>query len=52
MCIPGTILGAFVSDMMTPVTFQILFAFVLIASAVYIFIKRAIDEKPYNKTAI
>ena len=52
MCIPGTILGAFVSDMMTPVTFQILFAFVLIASAVYIFIKRAIDEKPYNKTAL
>tara|TARA_B100000674_G_scaffold22618_1_gene15836 strand:- start:2416 stop:3171 length:756 start_codon:yes stop_codon:yes gene_type:complete len=52
MCIPGTILGAFVSDIMTPVAFQILFAFVLIASAVYIFLKRAIDEKPYNKTAI
>ena len=52
MCIPGTILGAFVSDIMTPVAFQILFAFVLIASAVYIFLKRAIDEKPYNKTVI
>ena len=52
MCIPGTIIGAFVSDVMTPSAFQILFAFVLIASAVYIFVKRAVDEKPYNKTAI
>ena len=33
MCIPGTVLGAFVSDVMTPVAFQILFALVLIASA-------------------
>ena len=52
MCIPGTILGAFISDIMTPSIFQILFAFVLVASAVYIFIKRAVDEKPYNKTAL
>ncbi|MDC0142431.1 TSUP family transporter [Candidatus Nitrosopelagicus sp.] len=52
MCIPGTVLGAFVSDVMTPVIFQILFAFVLIASAIYIFVKRAVDEKPYNKTAL
>ena len=52
MCIPGTVLGAFVSDVVTPVAFQILFAFVLIASAVYIFVKRAVDEKPYNKTAL
>ena len=52
MCIPGTVLGAFVSDVMTPTAFQILFAFVLIASAVYIFLKRAVDEKPYNKTAL
>ena len=52
MCIPGTILGAFISDVMTPSIFQILFAFVLISSAVYIFIKRAVDEKPYNKTVL
>ena len=52
MCIPGTILGAFVSDVMTPASFQILFAFVLITSAVYIFVKRAVDEKPYNRTAL
>ena len=52
MCITGTVLGAFVSDVVTPVAFQILFAFVLIASAVYIFVKRAVDEKPYNKTAL
>ena len=52
MCIPGTILGAFISDVMTPSIFQILFAFILIASAIYIFIKRAVDEKPYNKAAL
>ena len=52
MCIPGTILGAFVSDVMTPVAFQILFAFVLIASAVYIFVKRAVDGKSYNRTTL
>ena len=52
MCIPGTILGAFVSDTMTPVVFQILFAFVLIASAVYIFVKRTVDEKPYSRTTL
>ena len=32
MCIPGTILGAFVSDGMTPVVFQILFALILVSS--------------------
>ena len=48
MCIPGTILGAFVSDIMTPVVFQILFALILVSSAVYIFVKRKITEKPYN----
>ena len=52
MCIPGTVLGALVSDVMTPVAFQILFALVLIASAVYIFVKRAVDEKSYNQTAL
>ena len=52
MCIPGTILGAFISDVMTPVAFQILFAFVLISSAIYIFVKRTVDEKPYNRTAL
>ena len=52
MCVPGTILGAFISDVMTPVAFQILFAFVLISSAIYIFVKRAVDEKPYNRTAL
>ena len=52
MCIPGTVLGAFVSDVMTPVAFQILFAFVLIASAVYIFIKRTLDGATYNRTTL
>ena len=48
MCIPGTVLGAFISDVMTPVVFQILFALILVSSAVYIFVKRKITEKPYN----
>ena len=48
MCIPGRVLGAFVSDGVTPVIFQILFALVLISSAVYIFLKRKLSEKPYN----
>ena len=48
ICIPGTILGAFVSDIMTPAIFQITFAVILVSSAVYIFIKRKISEKPYN----
>ena len=45
---PGTILGAFMSDVVTPVIFQILFALVLVSSAVYIFLKRKLSEKPYN----
>jgi len=48
MCVPGTILGAFISDGVTPIIFQILFALVLVSSAVYIFVKRKISEKPYN----
>ena len=48
MCIPGTILGAFVSDIMTPAIFQIIFAVILISSAVYIIVKRKMSEKPYN----
>jgi len=48
MCIPGTVLGAFVSDGVTPVIFQVLFALVLVSSAVYIFVKRKLSEKPYN----
>ena len=52
MCIPGTILGAFVSDIVTPVIFQVLFAMILISSAVYIFVKRKMSEKSYNLTNI
>ena len=48
MCIPGTVLGAFVSDGVTPVIFQVLFALVLVSSSVYIFVKRKLSEKPYN----
>ena len=45
MCIPGTVLGAFISDVMTPIIFQILFALVLVSSAVYIFIKRKMSDR-------
>ena len=48
MAVPGTILGAFVSSEISPDIFKILFAFVLISSASYIFLKRKIEEKPID----
>ncbi len=43
--IPGTILGAIVSTDVAPDIFKILFGFVLIASAVYIFLRKTIESK-------
>ena len=48
LAIPGTIIGAYVSSDVTPSIFKILFGFVLISSAVYIFIKRKIEDKETN----
>lgn len=45
LSIPGTILGAIISTDVAPDMFKILFGFVLIASAVYIFLRKKIETK-------
>ncbi|MCV0372990.1 MAG: sulfite exporter TauE/SafE family protein [Nitrosarchaeum sp.] len=45
LCIPGTVLGAYVSSDVTPGIFKILFGLVLISSAVYIFLRKKIETK-------
>jgi len=44
LSIPGTILGALLSTDISPDGFKILFGFVLIASAVYIFVRKRIEN--------
>jgi uncharacterized membrane protein YfcA len=48
LSIPGTILGAYISDGITPASFKILFGIVLLASSIYIFLKRKMESKEYN----
>jgi len=48
LSIPGTILGAYISDEITSSLFKILFGIVLLASSVYIFSKRKMEPKAYN----
>ena len=45
LSIPGTILGAVMSTDVAPDLFKILFGFVLIASAAYIFLRKKIETK-------
>lgn len=45
LSVPGTVLGAYVSSEVTPEIFKILFGFVLIASAVYIFLNKKIKTR-------
>ena len=45
LSIPGTVLGALVSTDVAPDIFKILFGFVLIASAVYIFMRKKFESK-------
>ena len=45
LAIPGTILGAIVSTDVAPDIFKILFGFVLIASSVYIFLRKEIESR-------
>ena len=45
LSIPGTVLGAVVSTDVAPEIFKILFGFVLIASSVYIFLRKKIETK-------
>ena len=48
LSIPGTILGAYISDEITFSLFKILFGIVLLAASLYIFSKRKIEPKTYN----
>ncbi|MCV0430314.1 sulfite exporter TauE/SafE family protein [Nitrosopumilus sp.] len=45
LSVPGTILGAIISTDITPDVFKILFGFILIASAAYIFLRKKIETK-------
>lgn len=46
--IPGTVLGAYVSDVIGASMFKLLFGMVLVASSVYIYSKRKMEPKEYN----
>ncbi len=48
LSVPGTILGALISDQITPSLFKILFGILLVASSAYIYSKRKIESKVYN----
>ena len=50
LTIPGTVLGAYISSDVTPEIFKILFGFVLIASSVYIFLRKKIMGKQKSLT--
>jgi hypothetical protein len=54
LCIPGTVLGAYISSDVTSGIFKILFGFVLVSSAVYIFLRKKIEtqEKTLTKLMI
>jgi len=45
LSVPGTILGAVISTDVAPDVFKILFGFVLIASSMYIFLRKKIETK-------
>ena len=46
--IPGTILGAYASDHVSPTVFKLLFGLVLVASCVYIYMRRKMESREYN----
>ena len=48
--IPGTILGAYISDEITSSLFKLLFAFVLVGSGIYIYTRRNMEPKEYHMT--
>jgi len=48
LTVPGTVLGAYISSDVTPELFKVLFGFVLIASAIYIFLKKKLESKEKN----
>ena len=48
LSIPGTILGAYISDEVSPPLFKLLFGLVLVASCVYIYLRRKMESREYN----
>jgi len=48
LSIPGTVLGAYLTDMTSPSLFKLLFGMVLIGSSVYIYARRKFESKEYN----
>jgi uncharacterized membrane protein YfcA len=48
LSIPGTILGAYASDVVSPPLFKLLFGAVLVASGVYIYLRRKMESKERN----
>lgn len=48
LSIPGTVLGAYISDDISATTFKLLFGIVLLASSAYIYLRRKMEPKEYN----
>ena len=48
LSIPGTVLGAYISDEIAASTFKLLFGMVLVASSVYIYSRRKMEPKDHN----
>lgn len=48
LSIPGTVLGAYASDIVSPPLFKLLFGAVLVASGVYIYLRRKMESREYN----
>lgn len=48
LSIPGTILGAYISDVVSPPLFKLLFGSVLVGSGIYIYLRRKMEPKEYN----
>ncbi len=46
--IPGTVIGAYVSDAVSPPLFKLLFGAVLVASGVYIYMRRKMEAREHN----
>src|SRR5574337_330226 len=48
MSIPGTIIGAYISDDVSPPVFKSLFAMVLVTSGAYIYLRRKMESREHN----
>lgn len=48
LSIPGTVLGAYLTDATSPSLFKLLFGIVLIGSSVYIYVRRKLEPREYN----